>query len=232
MTQEVGADRFVRAVEPATMADQVTREIRRSILSGALKPGQQFSLREISAQLGISFIPVREALRQLETQGLVVTRPGKSARVAPLSHDDLHGIYRLRRQLEPEIAARACKLLQDDDYDRLTGYVEMFGRADLGIDDIYEAHHQFHTELLRPAATVWDLRILEGLWHAAERYVRLAFLGLDHEPREHHRREHVHAALLETFRTGDPERVTLALLHHLDDNELLAQKALEPAVDV
>ena len=45
------------------MADQVTKEIRRSILSGELKPGQQFSLREISAQLGISFIPVREALR-------------------------------------------------------------------------------------------------------------------------------------------------------------------------
>jgi DNA-binding GntR family transcriptional regulator len=195
-----------------------------------LKPGQKFSLREISAQLGISFIPVREALRQLEGQGLVVTPPGKSAYVAPLSQEDLHGIYRLRRQLEPEIAARSCTLLDEADFDRIGRYVDLFGNEDAGIDDVYEAHHQFHVELLLPAATVWDLRVLDGLWHAAERYVRLAFLKLDTEPREHRRREHAHAALLETVRLGDPERVKLGVLHHLDDNELLAQKALDPVV--
>jgi DNA-binding GntR family transcriptional regulator len=107
----------------------------------------------------------------------------------------------------------------------------MFGKEDLGIDDVYEAHHQFHLELLQPAATAWDLRILEGLWHAAERYIRLAFLNLDADPREHHRREHAHAALLETFRLGDPERVSLAVVHHLDDNEIIAQKALDPVVE-
>jgi DNA-binding GntR family transcriptional regulator len=231
VTQVDHSDRFVRAVEPASVVDQVTKEIRRSILSGDLKPGQQFSLREISAQLGISFIPVREALRQLEAQGLVITRPGKSAYVAPLSHEDLQGIYRLRRQIEPEIASRSCKLLEESDYDRIQRYVEMFGEPDLGIDDVYEAHHQFHLELLRPGATAWDLRVLDSLWHAAERYVRLAFLKLDTEPREHHRREHAHAALLETFRLGDPERVSLAVVHHLDDNEIIAQKALDPVVE-
>lgn len=221
----------MRAVEPESVVEQVTKEIRRSILSGALKPGQKFSLREIATQLEISFIPVREALRQLEAQGLVITRPGKSAVVAPLSHDDLTGIYRLRRLLEPYIAARSCTLLDDADFTRIGGYVDMFGRDDLGIDDVYEAHHQFHLELLRPAATAWDLRVLEGLWHAAERYLRLAFLKLDAEPREHHRREHAHAALVETFRLGDPERVSLAVIHHLDDNEMLAQKALDPVVE-
>lgn len=231
MTETQQDGRFVRAVEPASVVDQVTKEIRRSILSGSLKPGQRFSLREISAQLGISFIPVREALRQLEAQGLVITRPGKSASVAPLSQEDLRGIYRLRRQLEPDIAARSCTLLDESDYDRIERYVDMFGDESLGVDEVYEAHHQFHLELLRPAATAWDLRILEGLWHAAERYVRLAFLQLDAEPREHHRREHAHAELVETFRFRDPARAALAVLHHLDDNELLAQKALDPVVD-
>jgi DNA-binding GntR family transcriptional regulator len=231
LTHPETSDRFVRAVEPASVVDQVTKEIRRSILSGSLKPGQQFSLREISGQLGISFIPVREALRELEAQGLVITRPGKSACVAPLSHEDLQGIYRLRRHIEPEIAARSCKLLDESDYTRLARYIEMFGDDNLGIDDVYEAHHQFHLELLRPAATAWDLRVLEGLWHAAERYIRLAFLGLDTDPREHHRREHAHASMLEMFRLGDPERVSLAVVHHLDDNELIAQKALDPVDD-
>jgi DNA-binding GntR family transcriptional regulator len=221
---------FVRAVEPSSVVDRVAKEIRRSILSGALKPDQQFSLRVIAGQLGVSFIPVREALRQLEAQGLVVSRPGYSTSVAPLDHDDLRGIYRLRRQLEPEIAARSCILLQDADFARLEGLVEMFEDENLGIDEIYEAHHEFHAELLRPAATVWDLRILDVLWHAAERYVRLAFGGLDADPQEHSRRGHAHREILHVFRSKSPQQVALATLHHLYENEKIAQRALDPII--
>jgi DNA-binding GntR family transcriptional regulator len=222
--------RFVRAVEPASMVDQVAKEIRRSILSGSLRPGQAFSLREIAAQLEISFIPVREALWQLEAQGLVVTRPGRSAIVTPLSAEDLNGIYQLRRKLEPDIAARACRRLDESAYARLQCYVDTFGEEPRGIDDVYEAHRQFHLELLRPAATTWDLRVIDGLWHAAERYVRLAFARRDADPNEHLRRSHSHVVLLETFRRGDPHEVSREVLHHLHENEVLAQQALEPVV--
>jgi DNA-binding GntR family transcriptional regulator len=68
----------VRPIESRSVAEQVTVELRRSILSGALAPGQEFSLREIADLLQVSFIPVREALRSLEGEGLVVTRPGRS----------------------------------------------------------------------------------------------------------------------------------------------------------
>src|SRR3954453_18684176 len=97
-----------RPIESRPVVEQVTAEIRRSILTGALAPGQEFSLREIANLLAVSFIPVREALRSLESEGLVVTRPGRSAIVAPLDLADLHAIYRLRRVLEPEIGRRAC----------------------------------------------------------------------------------------------------------------------------
>jgi DNA-binding GntR family transcriptional regulator len=59
----------VRPVGTTSVVDQVITEIRRSILSGALHPGQEFSPREIAAELGVSFIPVREALRRLEGKG-------------------------------------------------------------------------------------------------------------------------------------------------------------------
>lgn len=226
-----GPASFVRSIEPTSVVDKVTAEIRRSILSGALHPGQQFSLREISGQLGVSFIPVREALRELESQGLIITRPGKSAIVAPLSHDDLHGIYRLRRQIEPEIAGRSCTLLKEDAFDRLDRYVESFADESLGIDAIYDAHHAFHYELLRPAATAWDLRTLEGLWHAGERYVRLAFGNLDDKPEEHSRREHVHADLIAVFRSGKAKDVQRAVLAHLDANEALAVRSLDTVID-
>ena len=94
-------------------------ELRRSILSGALAPGRELSLRELAEMLQVSIIPVREALRSLESEGLVVTRPGRSARVAPLDLDELQGLYRLRRRLEPEIAQRSCRLLSDAELDRL-----------------------------------------------------------------------------------------------------------------
>src|SRR5947207_3329136 len=96
----------VRPIEPRSVVEQVMTELRRSILSGALAPGRELSLRELAEMLQVSIIPVREALRSLESEGLVVTRPGRSARVAPLDLDELQGLYRLRRRLEPELAQR------------------------------------------------------------------------------------------------------------------------------
>jgi DNA-binding GntR family transcriptional regulator len=219
--------RFVRPVEPASMVDQVAKEIRRSIVSGSLKPGQTFSLREIAAQLGISFIPVREALRRLETEGLVVTRPGRSAYVTPLNDDDLRGIYGLRRRLEPDLAARSCCMLDDSDYLRLHRYVNILGDGQRGIDEIYDAHHQFHLALLRPAATGWDLRILGGLWHAAERYVRLV---LSRRVTASTQLVVAYTALLEAFQGAEPPKVFAAFNDHLDMGEALARGALLPTV--
>ncbi|MFJ4438373.1 GntR family transcriptional regulator [Streptomyces sp. NPDC088923] len=221
----------VRRVAAVSIVEQVTKEIRRSILAGDLRPGQEFSLREIAGRLGVSIIPVREALRQLEGQGLVITARGKSAVVAPLSHEDLAAIYRLRRRIEPELVGRACVLLTRHDHARLTGHLALFGEQSLGLDEIYAAHHEFHLDLLRPAATHWDLRILGMLWHAAERYIRLAFGGRDDNPDEPRRRELAHADLLEAVMTRDPVRAAQAVMHHLDVNEEIAQQGIAPIAD-
>jgi len=222
---------FVRPVQSVSVVDSVIKEIRRAILSGSLLPGQPFSLREIAEQLGVSFIPVREALHHLEGQGLVVTSRGKSATVAPLSHADLRAVYRLRRQIEPELIGRACLLLTDADHTRLAGYLPVFADAALGMDEIYEAHHEFHLELLRPAATPWDLRTLEMLGRAAERYIRLSFGGLDTDPHEPQRREQAHSVLLEAVRRRDPGAAAHALLEHLDTNERIAQRGIDAVAD-
>lgn len=216
----------VRRVEDASVVDQVTVEIARSIRSGSLRPGQEISLREIAGQLGVSFIPVREALSRLEGQGLVITRRNRSAIVAPLDLDDLRGIYRLRHQIEPDLAAASCRLLGDADYTRLESVFDLFADESLGIDDIYDAHHMFHRELLRPAATAWDLRVLDSLWRAAERYVRVAFGRLDPDPAEHRRRAAVHSDLLDTFRSRNARAVRQAVNQHLDANEKIAREAI------
>ena len=216
----------MRRISTTTVVDQVTEEIRRSILAGVLSPSQELSLRELADRLGVSTIPVREALRRLEGQGLLVTTPGRSTRVAPLDPADLRGIYRLRLVLEPEIASRSCLLLPDIELERLGEVVESFGVVGTSMDDVYEAHHDFHLRLLAPAATEWDIRTLRGLWHAAERYLRLAFGALEGRADEHARRELVHAELLAGFRARDPALVESLVRQHLRDNEAIAQQAI------
>ncbi len=213
------------------MVEEVTREIRRSILAAELRPGQEFSLREIADRLGVSNIPVREALRQLEGQGLIITARGKSATVAPLSREDLRAVYRLRRQLEPELAARSCLLLTGPDHARLTELLTVLADAHIGADEVYEAHHQFHLELLRPAATDWDLRLLGMLWHAAERYVRLSFGVRDGDPDEPRRREAAHALLLDAMTKRDAGLAVHAVIVHLDVNERLALEGISAIAD-
>ncbi|WP_410589291.1 GntR family transcriptional regulator [Amycolatopsis sp. lyj-23] len=222
----------VRPIESRSVAEQVTVELRRSILCGDLEPGREFSLREIAGMLNVSFIPVRDALRNLESEGLVITRPGRSALVAPLDLDDLHAIYRLRRTIEPEIASRACLLLADGELDRLEQLAAGFGDEQLGMDAIYDAHHEFHMALLAPAASAWDVRLLSTLWRAAERYIRIGFGALDPDPQEHHRREEAHEALIDVFRRRDPDAAARAVRDHLERNERIALRALgdgEPA---
>ncbi|XVU27739.1 GntR family transcriptional regulator [Actinoplanes sp. CA-054009] len=216
----------VRPIESRSVADQVMSELRRSILAGDLAPGREFSLREVAEMLQVSIIPVREALRSLESQGLVHMRPGRSAVVAPLDLDELRGIYRLRRRLEPEIAQRSCRLLSDADIDRLRHDATEFGDEQRTIHEIYEAHHAFHLALLSPAATAWDLRILITLWRAAERYIRIGFGRLDPDPDEHWRREQAHQELLDAFQQRDPEVVAAAVHQHLAHNEQIALLAL------
>jgi DNA-binding GntR family transcriptional regulator len=218
----------MRRISTTTVVEQVTEEIRRSILAGVLSPNQELSLRELADRLGVSTIPVREALRRLEGQGLLVTNPGRSSRVAPLDSADLRGIYRLRLMLEPEIASRSCLLLPDIELERLGDVVESFGVPGRRIDDLYDLHNDFHLRLLAPAATEWDVRTLRGLWHAAERYLRLAFGALEDHADEHPRREFAHTELLDGFRARDPALVESLVRQHLSDNEAIAQQAIAP----
>jgi DNA-binding GntR family transcriptional regulator len=222
----MGQSSFVRSIDVVSVVDQVTVEIRRSILSGDLRPGQEFSLRKIAEQLGVSLIPVREALRRLEIQGLVITRRAKSALVAPLDPQEFRDVYRLRRTIEPEIAGRACTLLTPADFDRLDVLQKAHASA-RDPEERQEAHHALHIEMLRPAASTWDERVLDILWHASERYVGYAFGSLAADPGEPGRRDRAHADLLAAVRTGDPQIASQALAEHLVHTETIVLVAIE-----
>ena len=226
MTVASASSSSVRPIETRSVSEQVTNEIRRSILAGTLPPGQNLSLRKLAEQLDVSFIPVRDALRVLEAEGLVVNPPGRSATVAPLDLQEFHAIYRVRRLLEPGLARPAVQRIADAELDRLYRAAAEFGGTERSMDDIYDDHRAFHLALLAPAASAWDIRILTMSERAAERYVRIGFGRLDPDPGEHDRRREAHQLLVDQFRKRDPEAAARALDQHLAHNEDLAHNAL------
>ena len=230
MTLASASSGSVRPIETRSVSEQVTNEIRRSILAGILPPGQSLSLRGLAEQLDVSFIPVRDALRVLEAEGLLVNPPGRSARVAPLDLGEFHAIYRVRRLLEPDLARRSVPLLEEPELDRLYKAAAEFGGAERSMDDIYDDHRAFHLALLAPAASPWDIRILMMSERASERYVRIGFGLLDPDPGEHDRRREAHQLLVNEFRKRDPEIAARALDEHLAHNEDLAHNALSRSV--
>ncbi len=211
-------------VTATTIVDDVSAEIRRSISDGRLVAGEPFSIAAISAALQVSHIPVREALRRLEAEGLVKLRPSKGAVVQPMNRADVTGIYRIRRLLEPQLAAWSCLGLIDSDLARAESLLSVY-LTKPPIESELRDHREFHLLLLRPAASEWDLRVLEYLWHANDRYVRILF-----DPDDSSRQDELfrsHTVLLDAARQRSPELLQQTLLQHLIDVESSIIAALE-----
>ena len=154
------------------MVDVVVTDVRRSILDRSLPPGAPVSIADLSARLGVSHIPVREALRRLASEGLIELRRSRTAIVAPLSVEDLHDVFRLRILIESDAVANAIKTYDDDD---LNAIDEAWERLEIAPDDdaesVAERHVEFHRRLLKPSP--WDRRLLDTLWQAGDRYMYL-----------------------------------------------------------
>ena len=208
--------------------DLVTVEVRRSILHGVLAPGQRVSVAGLARELGVSHIPVREALRRLENQGLIELNHARSAVVVPLSLQDLQGIYALRVLIEPEIAARSARLQTESSIARMAGLIATF--EDVDPEVTWQAHQEFHLALVRPAASEWDLRTLTQLWAAAERYTRLVFDFAEIVETERDRRERIHSDILDAVRAGDRAATRRSVMAHLKANEAEIVEQLAPAV--
>jgi DNA-binding GntR family transcriptional regulator len=217
--------RQLQAVSPVSLVDQLTAEIRLSIVNGTLLPGRPFGIAFLAEQLSVSHIPVREALRRLETEGLVILQPGRGAIVTPLRVVDIQGIYRMRLWIEPPLARLSCTLLSEDDLERLENLLDIYKEPHGDIDKEIAQHREFHFGMLRPAASAWDLRVLENLWNANERYARILFGPNDAESQRY--MEKSHRKLFDAVATGSPERIETELTSHLAHNEAELIQAFE-----
>ncbi len=215
MTQETRVRSL--AESSTSIVDLVTAEIRRAVLTGALAPGAAFSIRDLATQLGVSHIPVREALRRLESQGLIVLRRARSASVAPLTSADLQAIYRLRYLIELPLAGSSAGRRTPEERERLDALLE--GSRDPDPEVAWQAHYDFHAALVHPAANEWDDRMMQTLWMAAERYTHLVFDPTQITEAERQRRYETHLVLRDAALRDDAEAMADALRAHLSANE-------------
>ncbi|MBL8582662.1 MAG: GntR family transcriptional regulator, partial [Rhizobiaceae bacterium] len=104
-------------MKPQTAQEAVLYELRRRIVSGEFEPGSQILQDALAEELGVSRVPVREALRTLEGEGQVSYEPHRGYFVVELDLNELVEIYRLRDLLEPEATAKAFPNITKEDLD-------------------------------------------------------------------------------------------------------------------
>ena len=186
-----------RPIAQHSVVDLVISEVRRLVLEGSLKPGSTLSITELSNRLQVSHIPVREALRRLETEGLIELRRSRSAVVADISVSDCEEIFRLRTLLESDLLARAVKHYNDEYLGECTAAWEAltWRRGDTA-EQLSARHVEFHRHLYLPALTEWDIRVGDILWQASERYIYLILGSREVAADANHFRD-VHRPLLD-----------------------------------
>lgn len=170
---------------------RVSEELRRLIITGEILPGERIRARDIAERLDVSHIPVREAMRQLDGEGLIDYREQRGAVATDVSLTELHELYDIRRHIECSAARRAATTYDDLHLTRLAGALDALEEArstDPHSETFFDAHHTFHWLLIGPGCTGLAQRILTDLWRAGDRYVHLGLdRKLDAKPGRHHR---------------------------------------------
>jgi len=194
--------------EDYPLRDQVRDEIRQRINDGRLAPGERLTEQSLADEFQVSRIPVREALRMLQTEGLVTTLPRRGAFVARLSRRDLEHLYDLRAALEVLAFRRAAESATPQHIKRLERLVtRTMSAAKRG--DHMEAtrlNAEFHEAVIDAAGNPY----LTSTYGALTGRLR----WLINQSREYERHVAEHAALVEAIAAGDSERAgALAQAH-------------------
>jgi DNA-binding GntR family transcriptional regulator len=152
--------------------------LRERILRGDYPEGEPLRQDALADELGVSRIPVREALRQLEAEGLVTFSPHRGAVVSSLSLDEIDELFELRAEIESDLLRRAIPKMSKEQLDRATEIVDEFQSAlDSGEATRWgPLNWHFHAALYAPAGRNFTMNVLQKLHQHSDRYFRMQVL--------------------------------------------------------
>jgi DNA-binding GntR family transcriptional regulator len=211
--------------DPGSAVDRVVGQLRRQIMSGILVPGRELSARAVAQQLGVSFIPVREALRILAAEGMVIIHSRRGASVPALSRQEFRELIALRRRLEPMLCARACREARTELLSSLEARIPIAKSGPDGIVETLEARIQWYAELLGPSLTNYELRVLVCLWRQIMRYLYPSYRRHDPSCDEGHA-ERFQRDIVRAFKEHDVDEVRAVTTRLLERHESVGIRAL------
>lgn len=161
--------------EHRTLSSAIAEHLRQEILDGQHAAGTQLRQDALAERFQVSRIPVREALFQLEAEGLLRMEPHRGAIVSSFSIEEIDDIYDLRTMLEPRLLAASLQRMTDADFDQVASLDADFAQAvqDSDMARWGELNAQFHMSLYRHAPQPRTLSIVASLLQTSERFTRL-----------------------------------------------------------
>ena len=167
--------RSAAPIQRQTVASMTVEALRERILRGDYPEGEPLRQDALADELGVSRIPVREALRQLEAEGLVTFNPHRGAVVSTLSLEEIEELFELRADIECELLRRAIPNTGADQLARATDLVDEFDAAlAAGESERWgPLNWRFHSALYSPARRNFTMGVLQKLHQHSDRYFRM-----------------------------------------------------------
>jgi DNA-binding GntR family transcriptional regulator len=162
-------------------SERVAAHLREAILRGEIPPGTKIRQEEVAEQLGASRLPVREALRMLEAEGLTQFEVNKGARVPAFDRDELEVIYEMRERIEPLALRKSLPFLTQDQEQELHDLQERI-EATTDVGASLDLDRQFHLLTYAGCQSAELLASVTRLWNSTQHY-RRAFMLIKAEER-------------------------------------------------
>ena len=196
-----------------TVTHQATEALRERIIRGMYSDDTPLRQDALAAEFGVSRIPIREALRQLEAEGLVVFNPHRGAVVSSLSVDEIEELFELRSQIESDLVRRAVSRTTAEDVSRareiLKAYEAAFRSAE--VTEWGKLNWEFHSTLYAPADRPFTMAIIQRLHQQSDRYLRMQLVLTHGESRAIDE----HRAILAAVAAHDTKQAAALMRQHI-----------------
>jgi DNA-binding GntR family transcriptional regulator len=187
-----------------TLREKILETIRDAILKGTLQPGERVSEPELAERFGISRTPIREAFRQLESEGYLKVIPRKGAVVASLSERDIEEFYAIKSILEGYAARIAAENLTQKDIERLESINEKLQQIaeDGDVKNFFRVHNEFHELFIKAAG---NDKLAELIQQLVMKFNRLRLASLS-QPGRMEISVQEHKKIIKAFKSHDGEK--------------------------
>ena len=198
-----------RQDQPEALLSYIEKQIKQSVVSGELKPGAKLSPSAVAADLGVSHIPVREALTSLAASGYLEHKPRVGFFVRILSPEDLADIYHWREILEREAFTMAIPQLTGDDIEEMRRLCAQMRKVSGAAQrrEYLALNRQFHFIAFRRAGSDRLLRFLAYLWDVAAPYTFTGLVDTDEARHDHER-------MMDLFEMRDLDGIIEVMARH------------------